>query len=227
MGRFFGGSPKRSRVRPTSRPWRRRAWCSRPFGPRARSAAEGARHRAGAAAAVADHRAGAPLRFITAFLLPYLEREQREGSLVPGVDLDAAAEFVARMVLSLIGSPGDWDLDDPAEVRVVVRTQAPRRGAHPSRPPGLALPERDRRRLRKRARTRAGNMSGRRLSLVQRSEIRRCGGAVRLRAWAPVHISIREAPGRDRRRAPIRLASNATGRRRRGAPGSGEQGLGC
>jgi AcrR family transcriptional regulator len=64
-----------------------------------------------------------PLRFITGYLLPYLEREQREGRLVPGLDLDAAADYVARMVLSLIGSSGRWDLDDPAQVRVVVREE--------------------------------------------------------------------------------------------------------
>jgi AcrR family transcriptional regulator len=62
-----------------------------------------------------------PLRFITAFLMPYLEREQRAGRLRPGVDQAAAADFVARMLLSLIGSPGRWDLDDPAEVRRLVR----------------------------------------------------------------------------------------------------------
>jgi AcrR family transcriptional regulator len=61
------------------------------------------------------------IRFITAFLLPYLEREQQEGRLRNGVDLEAAADYVARMVLSLIGSPGRWDLDDPDEVRRLVR----------------------------------------------------------------------------------------------------------
>lgn len=61
------------------------------------------------------------VRFITAFLRPYLERERQEGRLRAGVDLDAAADYVARMVLSLIGSPGRWDLDDPAEVRQLVR----------------------------------------------------------------------------------------------------------
>ena len=65
----------------------------------------------------------APLAFITAFLLPYLEREQREGRVLADVDLDESSEFVARMILSLVASPGEWDLDDPAEVRVLVRTQ--------------------------------------------------------------------------------------------------------
>ena len=63
------------------------------------------------------------LDFITAFLLPYLEREQRAGRVRPGVDLEAATEYVARLVLSLIGSPGRWDMDDPEQVHVLVRDE--------------------------------------------------------------------------------------------------------
>ncbi len=61
------------------------------------------------------------LDFITAFLLPYLEREERAGRVRPGVDLEAAAQYVARLVLSLIGSPGRWDMEDREQVRVLVR----------------------------------------------------------------------------------------------------------
>src|SRR5947207_2353429 len=46
------------------------------------------------------------LPFIADFLLPYLAREERAGRLRPGVDLDRAAEYLARAVLSLIGAPG-------------------------------------------------------------------------------------------------------------------------
>ena len=63
------------------------------------------------------------LDFITAFLLPYLEREDRAGRVRPGVDLEAATEYVARLVLSLIGSPGRWDMNDPEEVHVLVREE--------------------------------------------------------------------------------------------------------
>jgi AcrR family transcriptional regulator len=63
------------------------------------------------------------LGFITAFLLPYLEREQQAGRVRPGVDLEAAAQYVARMILSLIGSPGRWDMDDPDQVRTLVREE--------------------------------------------------------------------------------------------------------
>src|SRR5256886_16166216 len=52
------------------------------------------------------------LDFITAFLLPYLEREERDGRVSPGIVLEAAAQYVARLVLSLIGSPRRWDMDD-------------------------------------------------------------------------------------------------------------------
>ncbi len=62
-----------------------------------------------------------PLRFITAYLVPFLEREQREGRLRAGLDQPAAADFVARMLLSLIGSPGRWNLADPGAVRRLVR----------------------------------------------------------------------------------------------------------
>src|SRR5918996_2010567 len=63
------------------------------------------------------------LGFITAFLLPYLEREERAGRVRPGVDLRTAVDYVARMILSLIGSPGRWDMDDPEQVRVLVREE--------------------------------------------------------------------------------------------------------
>jgi len=63
------------------------------------------------------------LEFITAFLLPYLEREERAGRVRPGVDLQAAADYVARMILSLIGSPGRWDMDDPDQVHTLVREE--------------------------------------------------------------------------------------------------------
>jgi AcrR family transcriptional regulator len=63
------------------------------------------------------------LAYITAFLLPYLERERDAGRVRPGVDLEVAADHVARMVLSLIGSPGRWDLDDPDALRTLVREE--------------------------------------------------------------------------------------------------------
>jgi AcrR family transcriptional regulator len=43
--------------------------------------------------------------------------------LAAGVDLGDAADFLARMVLSYISAPGRWDLDDPAQVARLVRSE--------------------------------------------------------------------------------------------------------
>lgn len=63
------------------------------------------------------------LPFIAAFLGPYLRREAESGGIGPGVDLDRAADYLARGILSLIGTPGRWDFDDPAQVRTLVREE--------------------------------------------------------------------------------------------------------
>jgi AcrR family transcriptional regulator len=56
---------------------------------------------------------------IADFLTPYLERH----GLPPGPDRDASAEFLSRMVLSYIASPGRWDLEDPEQVALLVRSE--------------------------------------------------------------------------------------------------------
>lgn len=56
---------------------------------------------------------------IAEFLAPYLARQP----LAPGVTVGEAADFLARMVLSYISSPGRWDLDDPAQVARLVRAE--------------------------------------------------------------------------------------------------------
>ena len=63
------------------------------------------------------------LPFIADFLHPYLVREAEAGRLRDGVDLDGAAEYLARCILSLINAPGRWDFGDPAQVREVVRDE--------------------------------------------------------------------------------------------------------
>jgi hypothetical protein len=40
-----------------------------------------------------------------------------------GPELDVAADFLARMVLSYIASPGRWDLSDPEQVALLVRSE--------------------------------------------------------------------------------------------------------
>ena len=56
---------------------------------------------------------------IAAVLSPYLQ----ERGLAAGVDLDDAADFLARMILSYISAPGRWDLDDPEQVARLVRSE--------------------------------------------------------------------------------------------------------
>lgn len=56
---------------------------------------------------------------VAAFLVPYLQRHR----LASGVDPGEAADFLARMVLSYIASPGRWDLDDPVQVARLVRAE--------------------------------------------------------------------------------------------------------
>ena len=63
------------------------------------------------------------LGYIAAYLRPLLQAEAEAGRLRPGVDVEAGADYLARMVLSLMGSPGRWDLEDPAAVLALVRAE--------------------------------------------------------------------------------------------------------
>jgi AcrR family transcriptional regulator len=56
---------------------------------------------------------------IRAYVRSLLEHER----LVEGVDVDEAAEYVARMFLTYLGSEGSWDLSRQSEVSRLVRTQ--------------------------------------------------------------------------------------------------------
>jgi hypothetical protein len=56
---------------------------------------------------------------IAGFLVPYLH----EHGLAEGVDIHEAGDFVARMLLSYISSPGHWDLGDPEQVATLVRSE--------------------------------------------------------------------------------------------------------
>jgi AcrR family transcriptional regulator len=56
---------------------------------------------------------------IAAFLAPYVARHR----LAPGVTVAEAADFLGRMVLSYIASPGRWALDDPEQVARLVRAE--------------------------------------------------------------------------------------------------------
>lgn len=54
---------------------------------------------------------------VTGVLLPYLAHH----TVVADVDMLQAADYLARMTLSVISAPGRWDLDDPDQVAEVVR----------------------------------------------------------------------------------------------------------
>jgi len=56
---------------------------------------------------------------VKAFLLPSFEAV----ALPAGMSAPEVADYVARMVLSFIESPGGWDLTDRAQVRDLVRTE--------------------------------------------------------------------------------------------------------
>jgi hypothetical protein len=56
---------------------------------------------------------------VAAFLAPYLVRH----GMTEGTELDTTADFLARMVLSYIASPGRWDLNDPEQVALLVRSE--------------------------------------------------------------------------------------------------------
>lgn len=60
---------------------------------------------------------------ISSFLVPYLQREWHGRLATPTVDIAAATDYVARMMLSFIGSPGRWDLTDAEQVATLVRTE--------------------------------------------------------------------------------------------------------
>lgn len=58
------------------------------------------------------------LAVIRGYLVPLLRQER----LRAGVDADDAADYLARMILSFIGGPGRWRLDDPRQVAELVST---------------------------------------------------------------------------------------------------------
>lgn len=58
---------------------------------------------------------------VRAALADFFRPRLQAAGLRPGVDPAEAADYVARMVLSHLGTPGRWDLQDPVAVRELVR----------------------------------------------------------------------------------------------------------
>jgi AcrR family transcriptional regulator len=59
------------------------------------------------------------LAIVRAYLAGLLAEEE----LADGVEAEAAADYMARMVLSFLTSPGSWDLEDPTQVAELVETE--------------------------------------------------------------------------------------------------------
>lgn len=59
------------------------------------------------------------VRLIKVWLTPSLATAE----LRPGVTVERAGEYLARMILSFIGAQGQWDLTDRAQVATLVRTE--------------------------------------------------------------------------------------------------------
>jgi len=60
---------------------------------------------------------------VVAYLRPMLGAEAAGGRVVPGLDLDEATRYVATMGLSLMATPGRFDLEDPVVVHALVRRE--------------------------------------------------------------------------------------------------------
>ena len=60
---------------------------------------------------------------VQAVLSAYLAERLAGERLLPGVDAEEAAEFLARMGLSFILAQGRWDLTDPADVHRLVHEE--------------------------------------------------------------------------------------------------------
>ena len=60
---------------------------------------------------------------VVAYSRPRLDVEVAAGRVRPGVDLDEATRFVATMGLSLMATPGRFDLEDPEVVHHLVQSE--------------------------------------------------------------------------------------------------------
>jgi AcrR family transcriptional regulator len=60
---------------------------------------------------------------VVSFIHLYIVSRLLEARIEVDVDLDMAADYIARMMLSLVTSPGRWDLSDETQVRTLVRAE--------------------------------------------------------------------------------------------------------
>jgi hypothetical protein len=57
------------------------------------------------------------------YMREMLERERAAGRVRPGLDLRESADYLTRMILSMMASPAGVDLTDPEQARAVVRRE--------------------------------------------------------------------------------------------------------
>lgn len=60
---------------------------------------------------------------IRAQMAEFLTSQLEAFGVAPGVSIPEAADYLARMLLSYMGSPGRWNLADPGEVSTLVRAE--------------------------------------------------------------------------------------------------------
>lgn len=58
---------------------------------------------------------------VSGFLVPFLEKEW--GGRPATMTVQQASDYVARMIMSFIGTPGRWDLTNRSQVAALVRTE--------------------------------------------------------------------------------------------------------
>lgn len=63
------------------------------------------------------------LKMVSELVLARLELEHAAGRTRPGVALEEAADYVARMLMSFVSGRGSWDLEDRTQVAQVARRQ--------------------------------------------------------------------------------------------------------
>ncbi len=60
---------------------------------------------------------------VIAFIHLYVVTQLFKVKMAKGLDADEVAEYLAHMLLSVIVSPGSWDLTDESAVRILVKSQ--------------------------------------------------------------------------------------------------------
>ncbi len=65
----------------------------------------------------------AAVRIVAEGLQGYLASLLRSEALAPGVAVDEAAEYLARLFLTYLGHGGSWNLEDPGQVQRLVASQ--------------------------------------------------------------------------------------------------------